>query len=155
MDVKQYREYIIKLTLMDLGLYSPEAEALILGTALQESGGLRYIRQLGDGPALGFIQMETATHNDIWKNFLKYKPDLAGLIQNASDLPQGIVPNSLNLVGNLVYGVAMCRAHYLRVRGAIPKTVKGQAAYWKKHYNTYLGKGTVDEYMLNWKKYEV
>jgi hypothetical protein len=24
------------------------------------------------------------------------------------------------------------------------------ASYWKEHYNTYLGAGTVEEYIENW-----
>jgi hypothetical protein len=47
------------------------AEELLLGTALQESG-LIYRRQLNNGPALGLFQMEPATHDDIWADFLTY-----------------------------------------------------------------------------------
>lgn len=40
-----------------------------------------------------------------------------------------------------------CRLRYLRAPGSIPADVAGRAAYWKKHYNTSAGKGTVDDYL--------
>jgi hypothetical protein len=47
----------------------------------------------------------------------------------------------------------MARTHYLRCPGPIPHTIEGQAAYWKLHYNTPLGKGTEEEYMMNYVKF--
>ena len=47
-----------------------------MGTITQESRAT-YVKQLGNGPALGLAQMEPATHDDIWINFLKYKTALA------------------------------------------------------------------------------
>ena len=75
-DVKQFRANIIEPALTVLELDSVAAQELLLGTAVQESR-ITYLRQLGNGPALGLFQMEPATHNDIWDNFLEYKPELA------------------------------------------------------------------------------
>jgi hypothetical protein len=47
----------------------------------------------------------------------------------------------------------MARVHYLRRPEPIPTDLTGQAEYWKKWYNTYLGAGTVEEYIENYKKY--
>jgi len=47
----------------------------------------------------------------------------------------------------------MCRIHYLRVPEPIPDTIQGQAAYWKMHYNTELGAGTPQEYILSWYRF--
>ena len=44
-------------------------------------------------------------------------------------------------------GTAICRIHYWRKPGAIPAEIEGQAAYWKRHYNTPLGRGTVEKYL--------
>jgi len=41
------------------------------------------------------------------------------------------------------------RLHYKLRPGAIPQTLKGRAEYWKKYYNTVLGKGTVDQYIVS------
>lgn len=42
-----------------------------------------------------------------------------------------------------------CRLKYLLVREAIPSTVEGRAHYWKKYYNSRLGKGKPEEYVRN------
>ena len=51
------------------------------------------------------------------------------------------------MTGNLYYATAMCRVHYRRVKEPIPNTVIGQAQYWKRYYNTPLGKGTEENYI--------
>ena len=76
-DKAQLTDYIIKPTLLQIGLFNHTAVNLLLGTCAQESRMGTYVHQLGNGPALGIYQIEPATHNDIWANFLKYKPALA------------------------------------------------------------------------------
>ena len=56
------------------------------------------------------------------------------------------------LKGNLYYAVAMCRIHYYRVSEALPNDLEGMARYWKKYYNTELGKGTVEEFIHNYEQ---
>ena len=143
LDVKQFREVVIRPALKLIKLWSPEAEELLLGTALQESR-LTYLKQLGSGPAVGVFQMEPNTHNDIWKNYLSYKPDLAKLVSN---LAHRVTAQSL--ATDLLYAAAMTRIHYLRIPARLPAEGDwdGQACYWKKYYNTYLGAGTEDEYL--------
>tara|TARA_R110000782_G_C14819221_1_gene413884 strand:- start:31680 stop:32147 length:468 start_codon:yes stop_codon:yes gene_type:complete len=148
LNVKQLREYVIRPVLRELNAHSDAAELLLLGTAAQESR-FEYIHQLGGGPALGLWQMEPATHNDIVNNYLQYRPELAAAIFRASGCA-GFAAN--NLLKNLSYACAMARVHYLRVREALPADLDGQAAYWKLHYNTPLGKGLVHEYVQNFKK---
>lgn len=163
MNAKQLLELVIRPTLIELGLHSVAAERLVLGTIYQESGG-EYIQQLGGGPALGLIQMEPQTHNDIWRNFLAYHPKLKfkvadllshkARIESFSSTSNGrpIVPPAAELIGNLKYAVAMCRIHYLRVPQALPHPdgLQGFADYWKKYYNTPEGKGSVVEFVNNY-----
>jgi hypothetical protein len=149
LDVKQFREIVIRPALKLIKLWSPEAEELLLGTALQESR-LQYLKQLGSGPALGVFQMEPRTHDDIWKNYLKYKPDLA---KSVAKLSHSV--NAPSLATDLLYAAAMCRVHYLRVPERLPAEgdIQGQARYWKDHYNTYLGAGSAEEYLEVWEAY--
>ena len=134
-----------------IDLYSPEAVELLTGTCAQESAMGKYRKQLGNGPALGIFQMEPFTYHDCYKNFLQYKPQLLAKILAVSGLEE--YPNSAELVNNDVFAACMARVRYLRAPGAIPKTLEEQAAYWKKNYNTPKGKGTVEEYIKNYKKY--
>lgn len=110
----------------------------MLGTCLVESA-LRYVKQLGTGPALGLPQMERATHDDIWANFLRYQPQLRADIVKCSSYFTGEHPDATELIGNMNYAVAMCRAHYRRQKPALPSNALGLALYHKRYYNSPLG----------------
>ena len=141
----QLRMDVIRPCLKDFGLWSQDAENLILGTAAQESWCGRYVRQLHGGPALGIFQMEPATHDDIWKNFLAFRRELRGSILEVWDSP-----DAERMIYDLRYAAVMCRVHYLRAPGAIPTAVGDQAKYWKLYYNTPAGAGTEAEFIDNW-----
>jgi hypothetical protein len=124
---------------------------LLLGTALQESL-LRHLRQLPNqdgsrGPALGYFQMEPATHDDIWKTFLAFRAPLAARVRVLAGLAAG-QPKAEKVAADPVYAAAMARLHYRRAPGRLPEVgdVAGMAAYWKRHYNTPLGRGVPAEF---------
>lgn len=146
-DLVQFRDLIVIPALDVIGLNSASAVELLLGTAIQESDA-RYLKQIGGGPALGLFQMEPATYDDIWENYLMHRPDLAKRVSALTRYPSN--PNEL--VGNLWFAAAMCRVHYRRVPEPLPDAgdVEGMAAYWKEHYNTHLGAGTEEEYVEGW-----
>lgn len=141
-DIEQFRDLIVSPTLASLDLYSKSAERLVLATALAESN-LTYIKQVGGGPALGLFQIEPATEKDIWDNFLEYRKELSDKVNALRFDLDG------EMIGNMYYGCAMCRIHYLRVPEALPKADDhaGMAKYWKKYYNTHLGAGTEKGFM--------
>jgi hypothetical protein len=138
------------LTALEAG--GPAAEQLLLGTGVQESL-LVYRRQHGNGPARGLFQMEPATHDDCWENYLKYRAALAGKVQQTLDPGQESVASTLEV--NDRYAAAMCRVRYLRVAAAMPAAndISAMANYWKQHYNTPLGAGTPDEFIEKWPHY--
>ena len=139
------RSMVIRPALTKTHLWSRAAEELVLGTAIIESG-LTYLKQHGDGLALGLWQVEPATHEDLYTNFLNYRPELGSMLMElrAPNLSMGE-----NLATNLMYGAAVCRLCYYRKPDALPATgdIEGQASFWKQHYNTPLGKGTVSKYV--------
>ena len=143
---------LVKTTLKKINLHSEEAEELILGTIAQESHMGTFIKQLGNGPALGICQMEPRTEMDIWNNYIAFKPELANMIFSQFGITG---PDDYRLFSDLGYQILMCRLHYLRVPEALPASddVKGMAAYWKKHYNTYMGSGTAAGFYANYYKY--
>jgi hypothetical protein len=148
LDPKNLRDYVIFPVCRRLALDTPAAVELLLGTAYKESK-LKFLHQLGAGPALGLWQMEPATHNDIWENFLKYKPTLAQLVRGFfANNPE----DATQLMGNLYYACAMVRVHYYRVKEPLPQAgdVAGMARYWKLYYNTPAGAGTEKEYRDDW-----
>ncbi len=155
MDVEQYRNYVVNPALEAIGLWSQAAEELVLGTVAQESN-FKYIHQLGGGPAVGFIQMEPATHLDIWMHFLPRKPLLREKLMRMTS-NKATPPLDSEIMTNLLYGAAICRTHYYRRPEALPAAgdIDAQAKYWKEHYNTIYGAGTVEEYKHNWEEYVV
>lgn len=153
MNAKQLRELVIRPTIQTMGMYSEQAENLLLGTACQESHCGEYIRQLGctgKVGAFGIYQMELATARDIYDNYLRYKPELYAFVESLRGTSMDIADA---LTCNLAYATAMARLHYRRIAEQIPYNVENQAQYWKQYYNTKLGKGTPEEYIKNWKKY--
>lgn len=150
MKPTQLRNELIKPVLTKIGLYSQLAEDLLVGTCCAESLCGEYIKQV-NGPACGIFQMEPNTARDIIDNFLKFKVQLKAKIDNLYCTNMSLEEN---LTYNMAYQVAMCRIHYYRVKEALPTTREGCAKYWKKYYNTELGKGTVEEFLSKWKKIE-
>jgi hypothetical protein len=148
-----FRTTIIDPTLVTIGLYSPGASDLLLGTAVHESGGFKWVTQMGGGPARGYFQMEGATHDDCWDNYLKYHKALGDLVKTTLKAGETAVTDTMTI--NDPYAAAMARIKYRRVSEAIPAAgdLPALAKYWKKYYNTPLGAGTTAEFIENWNKY--
>ncbi|MFT9424981.1 MAG: hypothetical protein ABF570_07600, partial [Acetobacter syzygii] len=72
LDLAQFKALLVRPVLAQIGLAGAAAVPLVTGTALVESG-LVWLRQNGGGPALGLWQMEPATHDDCWRNFLAFR----------------------------------------------------------------------------------
>lgn len=137
--------------------YSEDAVELLMLTAAQESHLGTYLRQIGCGVARGIFQMEPNTEIDIWDNYLEYRPKLSELVERFMfEVGEDDVTN---LEHNLVYQIMMARIHYYRVPKPIPKFYENRkdtrllARYWKAHYNTSLGAGTVPEAVYNYRKF--
>ena len=143
----------IHTALQAIGLWSQSAEDLILGIGAQESH-YQYVQQIGGGPALGYWQMEPATHDDCYTNFLDY-PHRATLRGAIVALLQGSPISASAMVANLPYAVAMARVRLLRAPEALPLAgdIDGYAAYWKQWWNTPEGAGTVAEFLDNWQRF--
>ena len=150
----QLRDLIIIPALKSIDKYSDSAVNLLLGTCAQESAMGRYIHQLGNGPACGIFQMEPATHEDIYANYLRYHHKLEDEVISLGYMTNSY-PEPEDMIYNLKYAAAMCRVHYLRVPKALPNKddVLGLAEYYKEFYNTHLGAATIEEFMSNYQRY--
>lgn len=127
------------------------ARNLLLGTCAQESDMGLYCQQIR-GPALGIFQMEMATYYDniawAWRNssalkfikeFDEFDP-FGGFHGN---------PPAQVLMYDGRFAAAMARIHYLRRPEPLPASDdwEGLAMYWKAHYNTVKGAGTVGAFL--------
>jgi len=136
---------------LDPVLASAAAIELVIGTAAHESGLGTYIRQVR-GPALGICQMEPATFLDISRRYLDARPELVSRM-----VALGYPRKPAALEWDIRLALVMCRLHYRRVPTPLPIAGdwEGQAHYWKRHYNTMAGAGTVEQYMRDLKKYAI
>lgn len=180
MDVKQFRDYIVKPTLDALEEYLPNCNSeesidLMMGTAAQESN-FKYVRQIGGGPAASFFQIEPDTFRDHFFSFIDHRDHLCDF------LCEQYLPESLSsgtgsigqleayvdhlddhqlqylLSSNIGLSVVIARIKYWRFAEPLPKKddpdyIVKLGQYWKDHYNTKKGKGTVDEFVANYHRY--
>jgi hypothetical protein len=146
----QLRSLVIVPVLGQLGLDSPAARNLVLGTAAQESGGA-FLAQYPTGPARGFWQIESATHQDLLDRFLPSRPDLATTL---AALRASEPAADQQLATNLAYAAAICRLLYFRIPEDLPAATDLPAlgAYWKRWYNTEAGAGTAAEWTASFNR---
>lgn len=153
----QLAEYVIRPSLVAVGLHSLAAEQLLVGTACAESKCGTYLHQIR-GPALGIFQMEPATHDDLWDSYIRYRSELMfklrALIPVMSTGGVGRPPKAELLITDLRYAAIMARLLYRRSPRALPKADdwQGHAETWKAVYNTTKGKGTTEHFMDSLKK---
>jgi hypothetical protein len=159
----QFRDHVVRPTLRDMGMWSTVAERLVLGTVAVESDFGRYLAQQNNGPAVGVAQMEPATAGDILFRYLNGRGETDRRFQRAfqvindgriswKDVPLSLVAEKLKT--DLRFAVGLCRLRYWMVPDALPLAddLPALAAYWKAHYNTSLGRGSVADFI---KKYTV
>ena len=158
-SIKQIRSLVTD-TCSKLGekYASEDAVNLVIATGIVESR-YEYIRQMGDGPARSFWQVEPATCVDNLAHYLKHTPELmrkcapATLVdvkhwQNYDERVWAEI-----LEKNIAAGIVHCRLKYWRVPKKMPNTLEGQAAYWKKYYNSEGGKGDPQHFIEAVKKW--
>lgn len=145
MTPHDFRTAVILPALLAIDAYSLNAETLLLATAMTESN-LTKTHQDG-GPALGYFQMEPATHHDLFANFLgaTSRQHLMDGLHKISDRV-GYVDE---LENNPQYAAALARIFYLRCPGSLPDSQDLNAIYdyYKCFWNTKYGKATRDHFM--------
>ena len=164
-DPDQFRDEIIEPVLRRMGMHSPSAVTLMMGTAIQESR-LVYLRQLGPGPARGVYQIEPATAKDIVGRYFSHKPHVRARVAAALN---GLLPPDVawdenwtadderalefRLTADLAFQTALARVRYWMVPQPLPQQLEQIAAYWKQHFNTPAGHGTVAQFILNYREF--
>jgi len=125
---RHLRELIIRPALRPLGIWSANAEELLLLTSAQETYLGRYLRQVTmhgapDGVGLGIYSMEADTFNWLRAKYTVY-------IRNNV--------TAADLISDLNLATVMARLRYLVIREPLPdhKDISGMAHYWHKYYNT-------------------
>lgn len=141
--------------------YDHSVRILMLGTACTESL-LVYREQIG-GPARGLWQMEPNTAYSIFNDFLRYRRDtysiVMSLLRDSRTIRDNIkfsVP-SKSYLGRMLrdndeFACIMARIRYAWDKDPIPEGLEDIAKYYKRVYNTPLGKGSADKFIRDYLK---
>jgi len=151
---------LIERTCLGLGekYGSKSAIDLVLITGIVESR-YEYLRQMGDGPAFSFFQVEKSSCIDNLVHYLKHRPKLMAKCAEATlvDLKhwQNYDENlwARILESNIAAGIVHCRIKYYRVPKRLPSSIEGMSIYYKKYYNTELGKAAPEDFIQAAKKW--
>lgn len=149
MNIRQLRDLVFDTLEYCEMTVSDRIVNLIVGTICHESKCGEYLKQI-KGPACGICQIEPNTAKDIINNYILKR---ANLFTSYSRLYNKNLTLEQNLCYNLMFSIFMCRVFYLRFVEEIPQDLEGQARYWKKYYNTSKGKGTVEQYITNYRRF--
>jgi len=134
---------------------SADAISLVIRTCVYESD-LYHLKQVGGGPARGFPQVELSTAKDILGRYLglERKVELRQRVHvilrfDPVPLADDDYQIDLQLQGNMILGIVLCRLKY----GMIPEPLPSrddrmaQGRYYKEHYNTSGGKGASEGFV--------
>ena len=132
----------VKTVLEQAGLpASPAVVQLLVMIAAHESGGFRYVKQMGEGPARGLLQMEPVGLAEVVRYYR--------LRQNKFAQIKGLDQVTVDqLVFDSALAVVCARIFFMAEPEALPAAddIDALAQYAKKHWNTAAGKATANDY---------
>lgn len=152
LDNEQYRELILRPANESINLYCEDSEELLVATLANESDGGRYLKEK-KGPALGIFQMEPETYDALWEKTISKDLKLSTVLLNDSGYSKK--PPIEVMIFNLRYATQMARIKYFDIQSPLPNrhNLLDIWTYYKRYYNSYLGKATKDEFILKYKKF--
>lgn len=125
------------------------ATIMLLETAAQETHVGRYRDPTPNGAGRGLCQVDEIAFVDV---VARSRDKNLGLISQAFGIDMAMVQHR-DLDFSPLLSFIVCRLFYMLIPEPFPLDLAGRAQYWKTHYNTKLGKGTVDEYIHNVKRF--
>ena len=140
----QFRK-IIKQSLepFDPAMITPAAVELLCLTCAVESDFGTHLHQFGGGPARGCMMIEPPTYHDVVDRvILPRYPAFTHL-------------GALDLETNIKASIIVARCKYWPFPQPLPSAddIPALARYWKRYYNTRLGKGTVEDAVEKHERY--
>ncbi len=132
----ELRLFVVRPTLKQLRAWSPGMEALLLGTAAQESQLGFHLKQ-GRRHGMGIFQILPSTHRQIWDKYLINFPPLASKVRGLASQRDFLQHPHTELATNLRYATAIA---WLIYRAAGVERVETtdlprMAKLWKKHFH--------------------
>ena len=142
---------VIRATLKELGDWSPAAENLLLGTALQESGQDPRLRA---GRRLGIYRIAPARHRAIWDHYLVAHPELASRVRGLAGQHAFLRDPHGELATNLKYATAIAWMRYRQRRVKLPDATDIEALghCWESCYRCRAGNAA--DFVARWQAAE-
>lgn len=128
------------------GLYGT-AKEMIIETAITETG-LGQIEDKTVGAGMGLTQFDDKPFQDIRDRSIKLRPKILKELKIDISLVEWD-----DLRYNQFLALLFTRLHYWLKGDPIPASIEERAKYWKLHYNTVQGKGTIEHYLEMNRKY--
>ena len=129
-----FRQMIVRPTLIKLDQWSPSLENLLIGTAAQASGlGMQLQSALG----FGIYQLDADLHQTVWDRYLAFNADLASKVRGLASQREFLAQPHWELATNLAYATAIAWGVYAHCQAAIPAdadNIEGLAWCWHQHF---------------------
>ena len=132
----ELRLFVVRPTLKQLRAWSPGMEALLLGTAAQESELGFHLKQ-GRRHGMGIFQILPSTHRQIWDKYLINFPPLASKVRGLASQRDFLQHPHAELATNLRYATAIALLIYRAagVDSVESENLPKMAKLWKKHFH--------------------
>lgn len=124
------------------------AVALMVETSCAETLMGKFEDQTPNGAGRGLCQVDPIGFIDVVQRTRDHHK-VKTLLNLGYDLDKC---SHTDLDNDPVLALIFCRLHYKLKPEVIPASLVGRAQYWKKHYNTVAGKGTIEHYIKMVKK---
>jgi hypothetical protein len=149
MNKEQLVNLVIIPTLKEIpkGL-TDEAVMAITMIIAHESRRGNFLKQMGNGPALGLINMEPPTYKSTWKfgDSIWDNAFMMGIVTE-KDFKKKRPPLVGRLIYDLRFNVFMCRQRLFMKPEKFPKTPYQMSAYLKKFWNSVHGAADSNSYL--------
>lgn len=126
-----------------------KAVQMLLETAAQETHLGRYRDPTANGAGRGLFQCDRIAFIDVQKRARQADVDA---VRAAFGFDVRTLEH-VQLDSSPLLAAVFCRLFYKLIPDLFPAHLPGRAAYWKRFYNTFDGKGTSEEYMRNAQRY--
>lgn len=137
-----FRQMIVRPTLIKLDQWSPSLENLLIGTAAQASGlGM----QLQSENGFGIYQMDARQHQMVWDCFLAFDADLASKVRGLASQREFLAQPHWELATNLSYATAIAWGLYAHRKAVIPAdadNLDALARCWHQYFCPEGSQGT-------------
>lgn len=146
-QAREYAEAVCEL----LGQGGGNALDMLLDTAAAETQTGRYRDPTPKGAGRGLYQCDYIAFIDVQRrarisDVVKVVEEFGVDIRKAHHAELDVSP---------LLATVFCRLFYKLIPESFPDTVVKRADYWKRHYNTVMGKGTIEGYLDKVAQYKV